>query len=451
MDDSESILQHTITSPGTDAMRRVEKGIIGSVRHLSRDIGARTAGSKGERRAARFVERELEGMGLAVETQRFRAPATTAWSEALSHLVTVAGVLLFPVNTVLSYALVFLGFLFFLLEGFGRSPLAWASPRIQSENVIARISPAREAETKLVLVAHLDSPRSAFYHRPGLAAMLRFLYLVDATCQAALFMLFTVAFGGWLLSMERGRLDFLWYTGLMVAVPPFLAMLALFSKAIAGRDTPGGNLNASGVAVLLELSRICSRHPLYKAELWFAFTGASEVAALGVRKLVRRYRSRLRNAYFIVLEGVGRGFPACCRREGRLIPFRANRRLLALAKRTSQNYIHHGNGLVANNLYLGEGYHLISRGHRAVTLCSREDSPLPRYWHWVKDDHLHVDSRRLRTSLDFLRALVDAVDHGDFTRRKGMARRDKRRSPARAATRGPEASREDGGDDGVMG
>lgn len=438
MDDSESILQHTVTSPGTATVKRVEKGIIWSVRHLSRDIGARTAGSKGERKAARFVERELEGMGIPVETQRFHAPSTIAWSEALSHLVPVVGVLLFPVNAVLSYALILVGFIFFLLEGFGRSPFVWASPRIKSENVIARISPSREAETRLVLIAHLDSPRAAFYHRPAMARLLRFLYILDTACQAALFMLFTIAFGGWVLKMEQGRLYFLWHIGLVISIPTFLAMLALFSKAIAGRDTPGGNHNASGVAVLLELARIYSRHQLYKAELWFVFTGASEVAALGARKLVRRYRGQLRNAYFIVLEGVGRGFPACFRSEGRLIPFRANRRLLALAKRTSQSYIHHGNGLVRNNLYLGESYHLISRGHRAVTLCSREDSPLPRFWHWVKDDHMNVDSRSLRISHDFLRAMIDAVDHGDFSKRGNKARRGTSQRPARSVTRGRE-------------
>ncbi len=437
VDDSETILQHTVASPGAATSRRVEKGIIGAVRHLSRDIGTRTAGSKGERRAARFVERELEALGFSVETQRFHAPSTVAWSEMLSHLILVAGVILFPAQAVLSYLLVLLGFVLFLLEGFGRSPLAWASPRLQSENVIAKIHPAREPETRLVIIAHLDSPRSAFYCHPSAVRLLRSFYLLDTACQCALFMLFTVAFGGQLLSMERSRLDLLWHVGLALAVPPFLAMLAIFAKAASGRDTPGGNHNASGVAVLLEIARIYSRRHLHKAELWLAFTGASEVAAYGVRKLVRRHRKQLRDAYFIVLEGVGRGFPACCSREGRLIPFRANRRLLNLAKRTSQSYIHHGTGLVGNALYLGEGFQLLSRGHKAITLCSRDETPFPRYWRWVKDDHLNVDPRSLRMSLDFLRAMVDAIDHGALAKRGRGARRRPARQPPLSAGSAP--------------
>lgn len=436
MDDSDTVLQHTVSSPSAATPRRVEKGIIGTVRHLSRDIGFRTAGSKGERRAARFVEKELESLGISVETQRFHAPSTVAWSKMLSHLVPVAGALVFPANAILSYLLILFGFLFFLLEGFGRSPLAWATPRLQSENVIARISPAGEPETRLVVIAHLDSPRSAFYYRPGIVRLLRSLYLLDAACQVALFMLFTVAFGGQLLSMERSRLYFLWHVGLVLATPLFLAMLAIFSKAVSGQETPGGNHNASGVAVLLELARIYSRHQLHKAELWLAFTGASEVSAYGARKMVRRHRRQLRDTYFIVLEGVGRGFPACCSREGRLIPFRANRRLLGLAKRTSQAYIHHGTGLVKNNLYLGEGFHLLSRGHKAITLCSREEDSIPRFWRWVKDDHLNVDPRSLRMSLEFLRAMVDAVDHGSFTKRGGRVRKGAARRPPRSSVSG---------------
>lgn len=418
MDDKDGMLQHTITTSEGLRSKRREKGILWPVRYLAREIGPRVPGSKGEKKAARFVERELKELGFAVETQSFRVPSTIVWSKILAHLLLVTGVLVFPVHHHLSYALVFAGFFSFLLEGYGCSPFAWMAPHRQSENVIARVAPSREPAVKLVLVAHLDSHYSAFYYRPEMVRFYRFFRGTDYACQVALFVLFTLAYGGYLLSMEPQKLELLWRIGLIIAVPPFLALLALFSKAVSDRASPGGNHNASGVALLLELARAYSRHQPHEAELWFAFTGASEINGRGVRKLVRSHRRELQDAYFIVLEGLGRGFPACRRKEGHLLGFRADRRLVNLAREIISSYTHYSGGLTKNRLHQGEAFHLLSRGYRAMSVCGQEESPLPRFWRWDKDDHTNVDPRNLRLALDFVRTLVDAVDHGGLGPKK---------------------------------
>jgi hypothetical protein len=410
----EPILHHTVTRGEGPKTGQRERGILWPARHLARDIGPRPPGSPAERSAARFVEKELKALGLVVETQRFKAPSTTAWSEFFVHLTLVVGVLIFPISSHFSYALIFLGFIFFLMEEYGRGPFSWLQPRRQSENVVARIKPMRNPRKTLVVMAHTDSPRSAFYYRPGMVRFFRTTLLLDFICQACLFMLFTVSYGGYLLDMEQDKLGLLWRLGLILLVIPILALIGLFAKAALGKATPGGNDNGSGVAVLLELARVYSRRQPHNIDLWLVSTGASDAAGLGARRFVRDNRRELKGAFYIILDQVGRGFPVCYRREGRLIPFRANRYLTSLARNLSEVHAHYSAGFRRNNLYISEGFQLLSRGRKAVTVSSREKSRYPRYWRLYNDDYDNLDPRSLRLTLDFVQSMVDEVDRQDL-------------------------------------
>lgn len=414
VDNDGYILHHTVSKTEKPRDLKGEKGIVWPAKHLARDIGPRPPGSPGERSASRFVRKELEAMGFAVETQSFKTPVTTAWSEFFVHLILVAGVLLFPLSSHLSFGLIVLGFILFLMEEYGRSPFSWLQRHSPSENVITRIKPLRTRQKTLVLAAHTDSPRSAFYYRPGLVRFFRTVSLLDFICQAGIFMLFAFIYGGYLLNMERDTLTIFWQVGLLLLIIPILSLVALFSKAAGGKATPGGNDNASGIAVLLELARVYSRRQPINIEIWLVSTGASDAAGMGIRRLERDNRKELKDAYYILLDQVGRGFPVCYRREGKLLTFRANRRLTSLAKDISNTHTHYSAGFRRNNLYISEGFQLLSRGKKAITLSSREKSRYPRYWRWSKDDYENLDPRSLRLTLDFMRAMVDKLDRGNL-------------------------------------
>ena len=413
LDASERILQHTVGGDRGERAGRREKGLARPVRRLARDIGPRPAGSREERSAADFVAAELRALDIEVEVQGFRAPPSTAWSEMLVHLPAVLGVAVFPASSHLSYALVCLGFLLFLLEYYGRSPFAWLQSHRHSQNVVARLQPQRAPRRTLVVAAHMDSPRAAFYRREGLQRFARLAFLADFAAIAALFMIFTACYAGFLLSMEKETLDFFWRLGLLVSAIPAISAIALLGKAM-GSATPGGNDNASGVAALLELARFFAARPPLATELWLVATGAACAGGAGARSLLRHNRKRLRGAYLVFMDGVGRGFPVAYRREGMLIPFRANRGLSASFKRAGEAHAHFNATLRRNSAYLGEGFQLLSRGRRAMTVSSREDSRHPRFWRSARDDYDNVDLRSLRRSLDFMSAFVDAIDRGDM-------------------------------------
>ncbi|OFW60151.1 MAG: hypothetical protein A2W01_11780 [Candidatus Solincola sediminis] len=408
--DKDTILHHTVTR--TEAPKAVssDKSVLAPARFLAREIGGRAPGSPGERSASRFVERELKALGLEAELQRFRTTATTAWSELLVHVILITGVLLFPLDYRISYVLVFIGFIFFLLEQFGRSPLSWLQPHRKSENVMAKISGRNDPKRTLVIAAHVDSPRSAFYYRPGLIRFFRAFTLLDIFCMSLLFMIFSLTFGGSILKMEADKLNLLWKIGLIFLIVPFLSLIGLTQRAFSGKPIRGANDNASGVAVLLELARVYSRRRPQNLDIWFVATGAADAGGTGIKRLLSRNRRGLKGAFFVILDKVGYGLPVCYRKEGVLFPFRANRKLTSIVKDIYQVHPHYAGGFKRNGLYRGEGFQLLSRGKKALTLSAREKPGCPRFWRWHEDDLENLDPRCMRLTLDLVRSMIDKLD-----------------------------------------
>jgi Peptidase family M28 len=409
--EEDTILHHKVTRSEAPKAVISEKSIVAPARFLAREIGGRAPGSPGERSASRFVERELKAMGLDPELQRFRTSITTAWSEMLVHFIVIVGVLIFPLMSGLAYALILIGFLFFLLEEFGRSPFSWLQSFAHSENVVARVAARETPQKKLVIVAHVDSPRSAFYYRPSLARFFRIFTVLDIVCMSLLFMLFTFCFGGFILKMEASSLDLLWKIGLVPLVIPFLTLVALSHKAFAGKPIPGANDNASGVGVLIELARAYSRRRPQNLEIWFVATGAADAGGTGIKRLLSKNRGQLRGAYYVILDKVGVGLPVCFRKEGVLFPFRANRKLTSVLKEIFNVHPHHSDGFKRNGLYRDEAFQLLSRGKRAITLSTREKSGCPPNWRWPEDNLDGIDPRSMRLTFDLVRAMVDNLDN----------------------------------------
>lgn len=413
----DAILHHRVARSETAKAAASDKSIVAPARFLAREVGARAPASPGERSASRFVEREFKAMGVDAELQRFRTPVTTAWSQMTIHLIFVLGVLLFPLTWRLGYVLVFLGFIGFLMEEFGRSPLSWLQSFRKSENVLARLPARGEARKKLVIVAHIDSPRSAFYYQPKLVRFFRAFTVLDFVCMSLLFMVFTFSFGGSILNMESSTLDFFWRLALIPLIIPLLALFALAHKAFYGKPTPGANNNASGVAVLLELGRTYARRRPQNIELWLATTGSADAGGTGIRRLLGRNRSELRGAYYIVLDNVGNGLPVCFKKEGRIFSFHANRKLLAIVREVFKVHPHYGSGFKRNGLYRNETLQLLSRGKKAITLSTRDAKGPPPNWKWKKDDLDGLDPRSMRLTLDLIRSIVDKLDQEPRNRR----------------------------------
>lgn len=75
---------------------------------------------------------------------------------------------------------------------------------------------------------------------------------------------------------------------------------------------------------------------LAEKEIWFVATGACDSGAWGMRALLKEHADELRDAFIIVIDGVGSGSLSFVTREGLARQLPADRRLVAQARRTAR-------------------------------------------------------------------------------------------------------------------
>lgn len=246
---------------------------------LAAEIGPRPAGSRAEARARDEIAETLSGWGYQLE----RIPVAFAPAPRFSPYYFLAGLVLVAGGFTLPrwpWSGLLLPALFFALPQVTR----WAIPRRKrtgtSENLLARLPGRSEAQTTLVLCAHLDSARAGGIRSPFWRRL--FVRSLDLAQRAA-FGLAAVGLLG-LLGLPIPR--FLWAAAALAGLLAggWLATAEVWNQLDAGEAfSPGANDNASGVGVLLALAEAWAgpaREPSQLA-LEFLFTTAEETGLHG--------------------------------------------------------------------------------------------------------------------------------------------------------------------------
>ncbi len=228
--------------------------------HLDRlayEIGPRRTGSKGGERAVEYLSSRLREWGLRVVRQEFKF---------VSQEERLGALLLLGLTSLL---------LSFLLSPFF-SLLLWSPvlllalrpellPGRRACNLLAEVGGKGE---RRVLLAHWDSaPCSSLPRLHDFLILSRPLTLLLPT----------------LLLLLRFPFPSLWPLGGILALLLFSLPLSLSLLSLSGAS-PGANDNASGVALLLEVARVCSQlNP--RPPLLVVFTGAEEEGLWGSKAL----------------------------------------------------------------------------------------------------------------------------------------------------------------------
>ncbi len=279
------------------------EALMAHVCALADGVGPRPAGTPRERWAHDYVRAALVESGLdQIETLPFRAPRTWGWSLSLPAALALAG----------NFALAgrrgrLLGGLLSLWAARAvwqtyraqRVPLIAAlTPTGPSATQVARVPARIEPRARLVCIGHVDVNR----HR-----------LTFSNANKRLMRLYTTA---GLLGLAANGLIQLWraagprWAGRSLGSSSVLGLLAALGLLVAdeqGSWTDGANDNATAVACLLGLAAHLKANPLDYVEVWFAFTGAGEVGALGTHALLDAHGETLRDAFFLDFEMVGAG------------------------------------------------------------------------------------------------------------------------------------------------
>ena len=361
------------------------------LRHLVETIGPRGSATTAERAAARYVEAELVKLGVPVTVQRFRSP-TSAWRPfACVWLIAIVAAVLAPLATpftgVLAAALSLLALWWLMRElNLYDTPLRRLLPQGDSQNVIGRMPPLGPTRQKVVLVGHLDSHRTPYFHqtqkRNATLARLLILAAVGLIVNAVVFLL--VAFTAW--------------NWLYLATLPFsllhLVGLIISLQADTTPYSPGASDNASAVATVLTLAGHLSRRPLLNTELWFLFSGCEEVGCYGMRAFIDANRDELVGAIFIDYEMVARGEPGILTHEGLLTRVAYDPELIQLAADAAAAVWRPA------HLKIGAAYgeSVISHGagYRSITVNAMlPETGEPVAWHRPDDDMRVVDETTL--------------------------------------------------------
>ncbi len=371
------------------------------LRHVEALSYPRPTGSPAEAGAACYAREELARWGIEPWEETFTAVADMNWfpiSAAAFAVLAIPAYFALPwLGAAISAMAPYL--LWYALTR-ADSPLRFLLPRVRSLNMLARVPPRGRVRRRAVILAHLDTNRCRLAW--------------EAKSVSAIVIGTTVTLAANLL--EAGVLLIGALSGTRVLGYATLP-LGLYAAAAVGfllwelrmPFSPGANDNASAVAVALELVAGLAREPLDQTEVWVCFTGAEEVDHRGAKELLRRH-PELRDAHFLVLEGVGAGELTIVESEGILFRYRPDPGLFSLAMEIAE--AHPEWGVVAAPMTIVcETQALRRRGCRALTLAGRDPATgtLPR-WHASDDLPECISTDVLEGAWAFLGALLSALD-----------------------------------------
>jgi hypothetical protein len=307
----------------------------------------RGPGTDAERRAARWLARELRAHGHHIDTETFWCRPNWALAHAWHVALALLGSLLSVSHPTVGAILLALAVFSIASDALsGVSPGRRLTPERASQNVIAKDEPNGTSDkARLIVTAKYDAGRTALVYRDALrrpAATLR-----RKTGPFAL---------GWLDVLELAIISLLAIAVIRIVVHhpgsllgaiqlvPSVALvlaLALLLEAAGAGYGPAAPDNASGAAVAIELMRVLQTTPPRNVRAELVLQGAGEGEEIGLRRYLK---GRGRDAIVLGIAQSGAGRPYHWRSDGRLIPIPYARRLRALASDLTDARSHRGRG-----------------------------------------------------------------------------------------------------------
>lgn len=217
--------------------------LIEHVNHLSVAIGPRGSTTENERKAAEYVRRRLETLGIPAAIEEFKALDTYSWLYVAIYAHFLAAALLMWAWPAAGAALCALGFFFYVTENSTIETLGRLFPKRTSWNVIGQLRPEKPTDNTVVVSAHIDSSKSALFFHPALVKGFRNTFVSTIATMLGIF-------GLCMAAAVTGSKLFFWI-GLPLAAYIAVTILMLVHREAFGRHTPGAADNASGVAAML--------------------------------------------------------------------------------------------------------------------------------------------------------------------------------------------------------
>lgn len=384
--------------------------MIRYVEELAEKIGPRGSTTRAERNASKYLAETLQGMADEVQIQSFRSVPTFSWAYGMYYFFMVLAALLIPFLPVAAAVLALVNTLAYLLECHTFEVYTKILPKDRSQNVIARKSnPSEEGEmlSRVVLVAHYDTSRSGLSFHPKLVAGFRKSFILLNVCMAVILIL---ALGAGIMALfGLEMLPVYNYLALPFALYVLFSVLLLIHREIWGVHTPGGNDNASGVAVMLDSFEHLGRDLPEGAEVWAVATGCEEAGTVGMLRFLEEYGEAIKDDYIINMDNLGIGHVKYITAEGMFYPMPADRDLILAAA-----------ACVRENPELDIGPHVykalttdatpaLARGYKVISIMAFDDNGILPNWHWPTDKAEFVNPENLATASTLVQSIARQI------------------------------------------
>ncbi len=377
------------------------------VRMLAGEIGPRGSTTKEERQGAEYCKEVLARLGLEPRIEPFTSARSIYRPHLLASIIMLLAFVLYPlagrVSAGIAALLSLIALASELMElSFRDNLLRRLTPKGPSQNVVAVVEPKGEHRQDLILIGHVDSHRTPLIFRtPRWVAVYKAFTTVAFIAFLAQTLLYAIG--------TATRWGWIWPASAVGAVCAVL-LAAMCIQADRTPFSAGANDNATGAGMVLTLAEHLTEERPEHTRVWLACTGCEEVQHYGATDFFRRHRGEFKEPVAVVFELLGCNGPAWLTQEGIVVPFRADRRLVALAERLAAEHpewgaypsrINGGNTEMADALRVGiPAITLIGTGRRGE---------MP-YWHQVGDTCDKMNPEVMARAYSFTWAFLQALE-----------------------------------------
>ena len=257
-----------------------------TMQHINRLAFNRTTGTVGETEAMLYIRDILDKNNIASRLEYFEYIGLRKVLMRMSYAIIISYVILYRLLLVL---IVYFSIKFLFAKARNYTLLGKES----SKNLIVELpSKIKEKKPVAILTAHYDSFSANLPYR--IQGILFFVFktiIIPYLC-------FTVSLSLWLLFDNRSInpievSNLILLSSISSFMITFLIALMLYST----KKSLGAIDNASGVSILIELTKYLKKNPLKNMDVIIIFTGAEEWGLIGSKRYIKRNASFLQKKY----------------------------------------------------------------------------------------------------------------------------------------------------------
>lgn len=383
------------------------------VEDLAAKIGPRGSATRAERNAAKYLAETLEPVADNVTVQPFKSVPTFSWAFGLYYFLMVVTAILIPAWPVAAALLALANVIAYLCECHTFEALTRILPKDKSQNIIAvksRPSPQGDRLPRIILTAHYDTSRSGLNFHPKLVTAFRQSFIALNVSMAALLVLaLTAGFASFMGLRLPGYFSLF---SLPFAIYLMFSVLLLVHREIWGVHVPGGNDNASGVAVMLDSFIHLANNLPAGAEVWAVATGCEEAGTVGMLRFLEEYGDQIKDDYIINMDNLGIGQVKYITGEGMFLAMPSDRDMILAAAACARENPDLDIGPHVYKSLTTDAAPALARGYKVMSIMAfTEDGVLPN-WHWPTDRAEFVNPQNLITSSILVQSIARQIWNG---------------------------------------